>query len=147
LFPTLKTNNGNNLIAPNRDLWIPRAPAYFRLTPSAANKNHVGELFTVVIRAEAPDKILPQALGDKPMSLSTEDLASLIAGSSGDAIRLNLDGGAGRRQTVQETRKDVTQEDEEDLNEDDPLPQTVYETRRKKGQPVMMRVLLRFKPD
>lgn len=147
LFPTLKTNGGNNYLEPNRDLWIPRAPAYFRLTPSKSNKSHVGELFTIVIRAEAPDKILLQTLSDKPLSLTPEAFAKLAVGASSDAIKLNLDGGAGRKQTAQETRKDVTQEGEEALGEDDPLPQTVYEARRKAGQPVLVRVPLRFKPE
>jgi hypothetical protein len=58
---------------------------------------------------------------------------------------MNLDGGQGQKQTRQEMSKDVDMEGDEALTEDDPLPQTVYETRRQTGQPVTFRISLRFK--
>ncbi|MGA9993904.1 MAG: hypothetical protein WBP93_00755 [Pyrinomonadaceae bacterium] len=145
LFPTLRTNNGNNLVQPNVDLWIPRAPAYFRIKPSESNKAHVGELLTVVLRAEAPNEILRQSLEDKPLLLEADDLKRLIAGAKGTAIRMNLDGGEGQKQTTQEMSKDIGMEGDEALTQDDPLPQTVYETRRQAGQPVVFRIPLKFK--
>ena len=150
LFPTLKTNGGNNYMQPNQRFWLPRAPSYFRLTPSKSANQHVGELLTVVIASESPDGILPQPLGDKAMPLTPADVTRLTQGSNGEIVQMNLDGGAGQKQTAreaQETSKGVNQEGEEALNEDDPLPQTVYEARRKPGQPVIMRVPLRFKPN
>ena len=145
LFPTLRTNNGDNLVEANKDLWIPRAPAYFQIKPSVTRKNHVGELITVILRPDAPANLLPQPLANKPMALSTDDLARLIARATGAPVSLNLNGGAGQKQTPQEGRKDIGMEGEEALTQDDPLPQTVYETRGKSGQPVVFRVPLKFK--
>jgi hypothetical protein len=145
LFPTLRTNNGNNLVRPNVDLWVPRAPAYFRIRPSKSNKTHVGELLTVVLRGEAPGDILRWPLGDEPLSLEADDLTRLVAGARGATINMNLDGGQGQKQTHQELRKDIDMEGDEALTEDDPLPQTIYETRRRAGQPVVFRIPLKFK--
>lgn len=144
LFPTLRTNNGDNLVEANKDLWIPRAPAYFQIKPSSTRKNHVGELITVILRSD-PANLLPQPLANKPMALSADDLARLIAGATGAPVSLNLNGAAGQKQTPQEGRKDIGMEGEEALTQDDPLPQTVYETRGKAGQPVVFRVPLKFK--
>jgi len=58
---------------------------------------------------------------------------------------MNLDGGRGQKQTAGEMRKDIGMEGDEALTEDDPLPQTVYETRRRAGQPVVFRIPLKFK--
>jgi hypothetical protein len=145
LFPTLRTNNGNNLIAQNDDLWIPRAPAFFRIKPSASNKDHVGELITVILRTQAPKEILPRALENAPLKLSAADLARLTGGASGAVVSMNLEGGAGQKQTAQEMSKDLGMEGEEAPTEDDPLPQTVYEARVRTGQPVVFRIPLRFR--
>jgi hypothetical protein len=145
LFPTLRINNGNNLIQPNANLWIPRAPAFFRIRPSASNKTHVGELLTVVLRAEAPNEILRQSLKDDPLLLEADVLKRLFAGAKGATIRMNLDGGNGQKQTTWEMSKDIGMEGDEALTQDDPLPQTIYETRRLAGQPVVFRIPLKFK--
>lgn len=145
LFPTLRTRNGNNLVQPNADIWIPRPPAYFRIKPSESNKTHVGELLTVVLRAEAPNEILRQSLKDYPLLLETDVLKRLFAGAKGATIRMNLDGSEGQKQTKQEMSKDIAMEGDEALTEDDPLPQTIYETRRQAGQPVVFYIPLKFK--
>lgn len=145
LFPTLRTNKGNNLVQPNADLWIPRAPAYFRIKPSQSNKTHVGELLTVVLRAEAPNEILRQSLKDGPLLLEADVLKRLFAGAKGAIIRMNLNGSEGQKQTTREMSKDIGMEGDEALTEDDPLPQTIYETRRQAGQPVIFRIPLKFK--
>lgn len=145
LFPTLKTNGGNNLVRPNADLWIPRAPAYFRIKPSESNKAHVGELLTVVLRAEAPAAILRRPLEERPLLLEAEEFNRLVATSGGATIKMNLDGGQGQKQTAGEMRKDIGMEGDEALTEDDQLPQTVYETRRMVGQAVVFRIPLKFK--
>lgn len=145
LFPTLRTNNGNNLVQPNDDLWIPRAPAYFRINPSKSNKKHIGELLTVVLRAEAPSEILRRPLKGEPLLLGADELARLVAEAKSATIRMNLDGGEGQKQTTREMGKDITMEGDESLTQDDPLPQTVYETRRRVGQPVVFNVPLKFK--
>jgi hypothetical protein len=41
--------------------------------------------------------------------------------------------------------KDIGMEGDEELTQDDPLPQTIYETRRQAGQPVVFHILLKFK--
>lgn len=150
LFPTLKMNGGDNLIRANRDLWIPRTGAYFRILPSSTNKRHVGELFTAVLRSESPAQILPQAISDKPMPLPSSVLNKLISGAGSEVIRMNLDNGEGQRLTTRETeegRKDVETGGDEVLTAEDEPPQTIYEARRKAGQPVMIRIPLRFKPE
>ena len=145
LFPTLRTNNGNNLVQPYSDLWIPRPPAYFHIKPSESNKTHVGELLTVVLRAETPGKTLRQSLADRPLLLEEEDIKRLTAGAIDATGRMNLDGGAGLKQTIREMSKDIGMEGAEELAQEDPLPQTIYETRRQAGQPVVFRIPLRFK--
>jgi hypothetical protein len=145
LFPTLKTSGGNNLMRPNADLWIPRAPAFFRIKPSESNKTHVGELLTVVLRAEPPAGILRRPLEEKPLQLEADEFNRLIAGAKGAVVKMNLDGGQGQKQTASEVRKEIGMEGDEALTDDDPLPQTVYETRHVVSQPVVFRIPLRFK--
>lgn len=148
LFPTLRTSSGNNLVRPNTDIWIPRAPAYFRIRPSESNKKHVGELLTVVLRPEAPRDLLRRAIEDQPLALSVDELGRLFAGAKGAAIRMNLDDGQGQKQTASELSKDIGMEGQEaTLQDDDALPQTIYETRRRSGQPVIIPISLKFKVE
>ncbi len=60
---------------------------------------------------------------------------------------MNLEKGEGQRQTAREAdgRKDVGTEGEEAATEEDELPQTIYEARRKVGQPAMIRIPLLFR--
>ena len=70
---------------------------------------------------------------------------------------LNLDGGDGAKLTARETaegRTDVGKdvgvegvEQEKPLAPDDALPQTVYEARRRKGEPILIRIPLRFRVE
>lgn len=144
LFPTKRTNNGNNLVRISVDLWVPRAPAYFLINPSASKKTHIGELLTVVLRAEAPSDLLGRVLDNTPLFLEADEFERLVAGAGDSVIRMNLDGGEGRPQTERELTKDINMVGEEALTTTDPLPQTIYETRRRAGQPVVFRIPLRF---
>jgi hypothetical protein len=145
IFPTQRTNNGNNLVQPFVDLWLPRAPAYFRIHPSQSNKTHIGELLTVVLRSEAPEKILNRKIENQPLLLEADELERLLRETKDAKIRMNLDGGERQKQTTREFSKDLAMEGNEALAQDDPLPQTIYETRQKLGKPVVFRIPLKFK--
>lgn len=115
------------------------------MRPSKSNKTHVGELLTVVLRAEAPSELLSQPIKNEPLLLEEDDLARLVAEVKGTAIRMNLDGGERQKQTTRELGKDIIMEGNESLTQDDPLPQTIYETRQRAGQPIIFHIQLRLK--
>jgi len=140
IFPTLRTRKGNNFVRKNERVLIPRRPSYFRINPSSTGKTQVAEVLTIIL---SPTRLLlPAALSENVMMLSTEQFKEWETKWLAPVNKLEMEYGAGKTTNA----KDLGQAGEEaqQLTDEDPLPQTVYRTVIKKGNPLLVTVPLRF---
>lgn len=140
IFPTLRTRKGNNLVHAFERVLIPTRPSYFRINPSSTGKTQVAEVLTIII---SPTELeLPDALSDKPMTLSVEQVNEWETKWSSPVVELEMVGGAGETTGA----KDIGQvgEESQQLTADDPYPQTVYRATIKRGGAMLVTVPLRF---
>lgn len=147
IFPTLKTRNGNNGVRIHELILIPRPPSYFRINPSKTGKTQTAEVLTFMLSPTSLE--LPRPITDKPMTLNDATFNDWERRWSAPMNVLEMNGGGGTRSSPKaqaEGAKSLDQEGEErqDLTQDDPLPQTIYRTAIKKGNPLLVTVPLRF---
>jgi hypothetical protein len=140
IFPTTRTNNGDNKVNAGRLIEVPAQgdrPNYFSLRQSRPDQ--AGEVLTVLV-TEKPLEDL--TLGDKALALSKEQVAQWEKQSSTQIQRFEMTGGAGRSWTKseQEAGLDGTRL----LTQDDPGPQTIYRVEVKNDEPILVKVGLKF---
>ena len=142
IFPTTRTNGGNNEVKPGRLIEIPTQddrPPFFTLKPSRANQ--VSEVITVLV---SPTPIEGLQIGDKAQKLSGQQVAMWEMSWGGRVGRLELQNGAGKTWTKQE--KEAGADATRSLNQEEPAPQTLYyNPTAKSGQAVMVNVALQYK--
>jgi hypothetical protein len=142
IFPTTRTNGGNNEVKPGRLIEIPThddRPPFFTLKPSRANQ--VSEVITVLV---SPTPLEGLQIGDKAQKLSAEQVATWEKSWGGKVGRLELQNGAGKTWTKQE--KEAGADATRSLNQDEPAPQTLYyNPSAKSGQSVMVSVALQYR--
>lgn len=141
IFPTTRTNSGNNEVKPGRLIEIPTQddrPPFFTLKPSRSNQ--VSEVISVLV---SPSPLEGLVIGDKPQKLSAEQIESWEKSWGGTVGRLEMQNGAGKTWTKQE--KQAGADATRCLSRDEPPPQTLYyKPEAKSGQPVMVNVALRY---
>lgn len=142
IFPTTRTNAGNNEVKPGRLIEIPTQddrPPFFTLKPSRADQ--VSEVITVLV---SPTPIEGLQIGDKAQKLSGEQVATWEKSWGGRVGRLELQDGPGKTWTKQE--KEAGANSTRSLNQEEPAPQTLYyNPTAKSGQPVVVSVALQYK--
>ena len=140
IFPTLRTRKGNNLVHAFERVLIPKRPSYFRINPSSTGKSQTAEVLTIII---SPTELqLPEALGDKSMTLSADLVKEWEIKLSTPVVELEMVGSAGETTGA----KDLGQvgEESQQLTADDPYPQTVYRATIKRGGAMLVTLPLRF---
>ena len=135
LFPSKK--NGANQVKAGKVVYIPNPPRRFRILPSTSQKNHIAELFTIIVS--------PKPLVD-PSNVSTTAVARAQFEAwekqwTSQTSRFEMEGGAGRTMTE---REQAAAASSSDLNQDDPGPQTVFRLTTPKGSALLVNVPLRF---
>jgi hypothetical protein len=142
IFPTTRTNGGNNEVKPGRLIEIPTQddrPPFFTLRPSRPDQ--VSEVITVLV---SPTPLEGLQIGDKAQKLSSEQLAMWEKSWGGTIGRLELQNGAGKTWTKQE--KDAGADATRSLSQEEPAPQTLYyNPAAKSGQAVMVSVSLQYR--
>jgi hypothetical protein len=140
IFPTKRTNGGNNRVSPGWLVEIPSRddnPPFFEL---AARKpaELTGEALTLIVTAEP---ILGLgALESKPLRLDSEQVAMWEAKWGGASERYEMVGGSGKPWT--EDEKAAGAKNGAPLTHSSPLPQTIYRVLEKPGEPVLITVSL-----
>lgn len=143
LFPNAKTFNGDNLIKTDQPIVLPHQKG--RVYQINQSPNQVAETYTIII---SPWKFwLPKELEERRTELPKELFADWERQFSESAYRASLRGGVGKPRTKREQKvgSRETIETDDPLTKDDPLPQTVYKSAVKVGNPAMFTVALRFK--
>lgn len=141
IFPTTRTREGDNQVAPGRIIEIPGQedhPNFFTLKQTRANQT--GELLTVIV---TPQPIEGINIGEKPLRLSNEQVAQWENQWSARTEKFELTGGAGKTWT--EAEKKAGANATHQLTQDDPGPQTIYRVAVKPGSPLLVNVELRYR--
>ena len=141
IFPTTRTNAGNNEVKAGRIIEIPTqddSPPFFTLKPSRSDQ--VSEVISVLVTPSPLDGL---KIGEKAQKLSVEQVAEWEKSWGGTVGRLEMQNGAGKTWTRQE--KEAGADATRSLSQDEPAPQTLfYKPDAKSGQPVMVNVALRY---
>ncbi len=140
IFPTTRTRDGDNKVAPGRLIEIPAQedrPNYFTLRQTRADQ--IGELVSVIV---SPQPLAEIKITDKAQKLSPALVAQWEKQWGANTEKFEMTGGEGRVWTKaeQEAGAEVSRE----LTQDDPGPQTVYRVTVKPGAPLWVNVGLRY---
>ncbi len=143
IFPTTRTRNGDNQVAPGRLIEIPAQddrPNYFTLKQS--RPDNVGELLTVIVAKQPIEGI---QLTKQAQEISSEQLKEWEQKWSGKTERFEMIGGAGMAWTKveQQAGADRTR----DLTQNDPGPQTIYRVAVKPDAPLLVKFSLRYRKN
>jgi len=142
IFPTTRTRNGDNQVSAGRLIEIPAQddrPNFFTLQRSRMDQT--GEYLTVIISSQ-PLKEL--TITDKALKLSVAQITQWETEWAAHAERFEMVGGKGKSWTQEEqvAGADATRS----LTQDGPGPQTIYRVATKPGQPVLIKVGLKYSP-
>ena len=149
IYPNLLTKNRNNPIGAGDLIFIPEAAnRYFLIKSIQAEKKQIAEVLTFVI---SPQILINQSmLQTKAIDLPPERFANWLEQWEADADLLEQIDGAGQAITLveqsagQNSAKGLI---EESLTQNDPIPQSIFRTKIKRGNPVLMNVLLELRSN
>jgi len=141
IFPTTRTNGGNNEVKAGRIVEIPTQddrPPFFTLKPSRSDQ--VSEVISVLVCATPLEGL---EIGATAQKLSVQQVTTWEKSWGGTVGRLEMQNGAGKTWTRQE--KEAGSNATRSLTQDEPAPQTLYyKPEAKSGQPVMVNIALRY---
>jgi hypothetical protein len=141
IFPTTRTNGGDNEVKVGRIIEIPTQddrPPFFTLKPSRSSQ--VSEVISVLV---SPTPLEGLRIGEKAQKLSVQQVALWEKSWGGTVGRLEMQNGSGKAWTREE--KEAGANATRSLAQDEPAPQTLfYKPEAKSGQPVMVNVSLRY---
>jgi hypothetical protein len=141
IFPTSRTHAGDNKVSGGKLIDIPAQddrPNFFTLRNS--RKDQTEEELTVLLTREPLSGV---QIGEKALALSNSQIEQWEHQWGTSKIeRFELTGGAGRTWTKaeQEAAANATRV----LTQEDPPPQTVYRVATKSGEPLLVKVHLRY---
>ena len=139
IFPTQKTNAANK-VGPGRLIYIPSATGRFIIKPSASTKPQVAEVLTIIV---APSSLISNdELALKAIHLKRETFDSWVKQWEANSKKFEMDGGAGQAMTPTEQLAASTSAAL--LNQDDPVPQTIFQLAAKPDKPLLITVPLKF---
>jgi hypothetical protein len=130
----------NNQAGPGKLIDIPAQeddPSYFTARRSSAN--HAGELLTVIVTSSPLD--LP--ISNKPLQLSSADLANWEKLWGGQTERFEMEGGAGETWTTHEQQA-AAHTGARQLTREDPAPQTIYRIAVPDKKALLVNVQLQY---
>ena len=138
IFPTKRTNGGENSVAPGRLVEIPSRddqPPFFVL---AVKPGEIGELLTLIVAPKPIPELM--ALRNEPLKLSREQVYRWERQWGTQSERYEMIGGAGERRTREE--KAAAEKGGPPLTAGAPLPQTVFRVSKRAGEPLLINVPL-----
>jgi hypothetical protein len=140
IFPTTRTRGGDNRVVAGRIIEIPGQedrPNYLRLKQTRTGL--VGESLIVIV---TPQPLEGVTVGEKELPLTNEQVARWERTWDAEVERFEMTGGAGKTWTraEKEAGADATRQ----LTQEDPGPQTIYRVAVKPGQPILVKVGLRY---
>jgi hypothetical protein len=144
IFPTTRTNGGDNRVTPGKLIDIPAQnddPSYFTLVPSPSRQDQVAEILSIVVTT-APLGNFP--ISDKPLTLGKSQIAKWEKEWCSGVERYELEGGAGQ-QWSQEEKEASAGVNGRYLRQGDPSPQTIYLVEAKNNVGLLVTIPLRYR--
>ena len=135
IFPIV---GDDNQVHSGRLIDIP-AQDKMPFTARPTRPDQAGELLTIVVTRSPLD--LP--ISDKPLHISTVEIAKWEKMWGGQSARFEMEGGAGEAWTKQEQQA-AARKGTRQLTRDDPAPQTIYRVSAKDDQAILVNVRLRY---
>jgi hypothetical protein len=141
IFPTMSARDGDNLVSAGVVVGIPDQKddvPYF--TVERSKPNQTGEVLLLIL---APKPIVdPNLIGDEPLVLPIAKVEEWEKLWGVEVKRLNDPAAVGKALTPEE--KEATVDKNRKLKENDPIPETIYRIPAKFGDPMLVRVNLRY---
>ncbi|MBY0504629.1 MAG: DUF4384 domain-containing protein [Bryobacteraceae bacterium] len=141
IFPTTHTRNGENQVTAGKLIDLPGQedrPNYFTLRQSRPDQ--AGEELTVLLTSQP---IAGLVIGPKALALTEQQVSQWERDwGTGKTETFELAGGAGKTWTRAEQQAAAS--GTRLLTQDDPPPQTIYRVAAKPGEPVLVKVSLRY---
>jgi hypothetical protein len=144
IFPTKRIYEGDNKVEPGKVVRIPAPqdnPSYFELRRSQSREGelHITEELIIIIKQEPFESFIPPPEDRRLLTAASVEALIQKYGASIEYAEMN--GGAGQAITVAEVK--AAREHTKRLDENDPLPQTVYRLNANPTNPSMVRLELR----
>jgi hypothetical protein len=141
IFPTTRTRNGDNQVAPGRIIEIPGQddrPNFFRMKQS--RKDQTSENLTVIVAAQP---LIEVTIGANALKLSPEIVAHWEKQWGAQTQKFEMNEGVGKVWTKaeQEAGANGTRQ----LTQEEPAPQTIYRVVVKPGSPMLVNVKMRYR--
>lgn len=141
IFPTTRTRNGDNQVAPGRIIEIPGQddrPNFFSLKQS--RKDQTGEILTVIVAAQPLSEV---TIGTNALKLLPETVAQWEKQWGAQTQKFEMNEGVGKAWTKaeQEAGANGTRQ----LTQEEPAPQTIYRVAVKPGSPMLVKVKMRYR--
>lgn len=150
IYPTLRTRNRNNPVSAGNLVFVPEGARHFRVAPAQTVKKQVAEVLTVII---SPTVLVDDSfLQTRAIDLPAEQFAGWLDRWEVDTTLLEQIDGAGQTITLVEqsagrdAAKGLTEESSV-LTQDDAVPQSIFRSKIKSGEPVLVNVYLSFKAN
>lgn len=150
IYPTLQSRNRNTQIGAGNLLFIPEAPGYFRVKSNQAAKKQLAEVLTFIV---SPTLLFDQSvLQPKAIELPLAQFSDWLKRWEVTTTLLEEIDGAGETITLAEQSAAQNYakglvEESSSLTQDDPIPQSVFRSQIKRGNPMLVNVFLKFRAD
>lgn len=150
IYPTLRSKNRNTQIGAGNLLFIPEAPGYFRVKSNQAAKKQIAEVLTFLV---SPTILVDESLLQlKAIELPLEQFSDWLRQWEVPMALLEENDGAGETITLAEQSAGQNYakglvEESSSLTQDDPIPQSVFRSQIKRGDPMLVNVFLKFRAD
>lgn len=148
IYPTLRSKYKNASVSAGNLVFVPEGNRHFRVTPTQTEKKQVAEVLTVIISPKVLIEL--SSLQNKAIDLPAELLSDWLNNWEVDTTLLEQIDGAGQTITLVEqaagrdSAKGLLEESSSILTQDDALPQSIFRSKIKRGNPVLVNVYLNF---
>ena len=163
IFPTVNTYGGDNRVLPGKTVTLPQPQRPWTISRSDSQRVQAYETYIIIVSPEPlKDSSGLELYGEVNLTKIAENNQIVLDKNlvdkwvrewGGNESRGNLEGGAGQLITQREVKasgnlnvnKRSTGEDEEDLKQDDPLPQIIFRKVVSAGGRMLVIIRLPYK--
>lgn len=148
IYPTLRSKNRNSPIGAGDLIFIPETS--FTVKPNQSEKKQVAEVLTIIV---SPKILIDESmLQTKAIDLPINQFMSWFKQWEVNTTLFEQEEGTGQTITLveQTAGQDFAKglvEEPATLTQDDPLPQSVFRSKIKRGNPVLVNVSLKFRSN
>ncbi|CAN5631795.1 hypothetical protein BH20ACI4_BH20ACI4_13620 [soil metagenome] len=150
IYPTLRSRYKNNPVSAGTLVFVPEGTRHFRVTSTQTEKRQVAEVLTIVV---SPKPLIePSSLQMKAIDVPIETMSEWLDQWEVDTTLLEQIDGEGQTITLVEQSAGLDaakglNEESSVLTQDDAVPQSIFRSKIKIGNPVLVNVYLNFKSN